>query len=313
MELTQLKYFQTVAKLGSVSKAAKELYVTQPNLSRSIMRLEEEVGMPLFDHRRGRIVLNDYGRMFLSSVDIALTELSSGLHAVRRMHEAGQNNLSLGGSVAEVLADILIGFSMKYPEIGIRQFDCSRQEMREKLLNGVFDIGVDTNQMSDRALVFELLDEKEYVMLVGAGHRLAERESISLRELSNERFICSDVRLGATFLKNICRAAGFEPDIAFEVESNELIYNLLDKNQGIACMPISHISKIYRDYPQSDIHVIHIQENIPKAQLGIIYRKDYQFSHAAKLFVEFMREWLKKEDLQVHMLTEVSREGKTIK
>lgn len=255
MELTQLKYFQTVAKLGSVSKAAKELYVTQPNLSRSIMRLEEEVGMPLFDHRRGRIVLNDYGRMFLSSVDIALTELSSGLHAVWRMHEAGQNNLSLGGSVAEVLSDIL----------------------------------------------------------VGAGHRLAKRESISLRELSKERFICSDVRLGVAFLKNICREAGFEPDIAFEVESNELIYNLLDKNQGIACMPISHISKIYRDYPQSDICVIHIQENIPKAQLGIIYRKDYQFSHAAKLFVEFMREWLKKEDLQVHMLTEVSREEKTIR
>lgn len=129
MELTQLKYFQTVAKLGSVSKAAEELYVTQPNLSRSIARLEKELGVPLFEHRRGKIVLNEYGRIFLTSVNSSFSELSTGIHTIQRLYDSNQNTLSLGGSVDDILPDILIEFSMKNPEIGIRQFDCSPKEM----------------------------------------------------------------------------------------------------------------------------------------------------------------------------------------
>lgn len=302
MELTQLKYFQTVAQMGSVSRAAQELYVTQPNLSRSIARLEKEIGVPLFEHRKGKIVLNDYGRIFLSSVDICLSELSTGVHAVKRLYDADQNNLSIGGSVDGILADMLIGFSMKYPEIGIRQFDCSQKEMREKLLSGDLDLGITGIPVDDETLVFKVLDEKEYVILVGGKHPLAKRERVSLSELKNERFICSDSRVGTDFLQQICENAGFGVKIAFEVESNELIYSLLEENQGIACMPVSHISKIQRDYPDSDVKAVSIQEKISKAQLGILYRKNYQFSHAAKQFSEFVEAWLQSESRRVEQL-----------
>lgn len=304
MELTQLKYFQTAARLGSVSKAAQELYVTQPNLSRSISRLEKEIGVPLFEHRKGKIVLNDYGRMFLSSVDICLSELSTGIHAVQRLYDAGQNNLSLGGSVDDILPDVLVDFAHAHPSIGIRQFDCSQKEMCEKLIAGDLDIGLTTAPAASDALIFEVLDEKEYVIMTGGEHRLVNREEVSLAELSGERFICSDARMGVDFLREICRKAGFEVRVAFEVESNELIYTLLEGNQGITCMPVSHISKIYRDYPDSRIHVVRIREKIPKAQLGMLYRKNYEFSHAAQLFSDFMKEWLCNENRQVHALTE---------
>ena len=78
MEISQLKYFAAVARLGNISKAAQELYVTQPNLSKSIARLEEELGVPLFEHRKGKITLNDYGRCFLASVNLSLGELENG-------------------------------------------------------------------------------------------------------------------------------------------------------------------------------------------------------------------------------------------
>lgn len=96
MELSQLRYFAAVARLGNISRAARELYVTQPNLSKSIARLEEELGVPLFEHRKGKIVLNDYGRCFLASVNLSLGELENGVRSIQRMYDATQNILALG-------------------------------------------------------------------------------------------------------------------------------------------------------------------------------------------------------------------------
>ena len=96
MELTQLRYFAAVARTGNISRAAQELYVTQPNLSKSIARLEEELGVPLFDHRKGKIVLNDYGRCFLASVNLSLGELENGVRSIQRMYASNQNVLNAG-------------------------------------------------------------------------------------------------------------------------------------------------------------------------------------------------------------------------
>ena len=68
MELSQLRYFIAVAELGNMSKAAETLFVSQPNLSTSISRLEEEVGAPLFERRRGKISLNQNGALLLKNV-----------------------------------------------------------------------------------------------------------------------------------------------------------------------------------------------------------------------------------------------------
>ena len=80
MELSQLRYFIAVAKLGNMSKAAETLFVSQPNLSTSISRLEEEVGVPLFERRRGKIALNQNGELLLKSVEQAVSLLDAGVH-----------------------------------------------------------------------------------------------------------------------------------------------------------------------------------------------------------------------------------------
>ena len=82
MELNQLHYFVTVAKVGNITKAAEQLYITQPALSRVILRLEEELGTPLFDRKGGRITLNRYGRTLLRYVEPGLNTIHEGVHAV---------------------------------------------------------------------------------------------------------------------------------------------------------------------------------------------------------------------------------------
>lgn len=299
MELSQLKYFSTVARLGNVSKAAQELYVTQPNLSKSIARLEEELGVPLFDHRKGKIVLNDYGRCFLSSVNLSLAELENGVQSIQRMYESSQNILALGSPIDDLIPDVLRSFAVAHPEIGIRQFGCSTQELVERLNRRTLDLAVTARPVGGDNFVFDELGRSEFVILVGRNHPLANRKHVSVAELAREKLICDRSRMDAQTLTAVCKQHGFSPNILFEVESSNLIYSLLASDRGVAFMPIVQIRKISREYPDSGIHMLLLSDPVEPARLGIVHRKDYEWSAAAKTFADFLRQWLADEAEEV--------------
>ena len=298
MEFTQLKYFQEVARTENISRAAAELYVTQPNLSKSIKRLEEEIGVPLFDHRKGKIVLNEYGRIFLASVNAGFEEFAKGTLAVRRLYDSKQNFLLLGSSVNDFLPDMLRDFSAGHPDIGIRQVECSLKNLRQFILDGTIDIGITSVDFEDSNFEFELLGKMDFVILTGPSHPLAQKSEISISELSNESFICDSSRLDRAHLVKICNDNGFEPKITFDLENSDLIYSLLMNNDNICFMPGAQMVKINHYYPNSGIHMLKIKDEIPPAVLGITYRKDYVFSNAAKVLLEFIHQWINREHME---------------
>ena len=306
MELSQLKYFAAVARLGNVSKAAQELYVTQPNLSKSIARLEEELGVPLFEHRKGKILLNDYGRCFLSSVNLSLGELENGIQSIQRMYESSQNILALGSSIDDLLPDVLRDFAPIYPEIGIRQFGGSLAELTERMNRRTLDLAVTARPVGGDIFVFEELGRSEFVILVGPDHPLAGQTYVSFRALSRERLICDRSRMDAETLTALCRPYGFSPNIVFEVENSGLIYSLLSSGRGVAFMPMAQIRKIYREYPNSGIRMVLLEEAVEPARLGLLYRRDYDWSAAAKTFAAFLRKWLETEAAEVAELKDIT-------
>lgn len=306
MEISQLKYFAAVAQTGSVSKAAQKLYVTQPNLSKSIARLEEELGVPLFEHRKGKILLNDYGRMFLSSVNLSLGELENGVQRIQRMYESSQNILALGCSIDDLLPDVLRDFAQLHPEIGIRQFGCSPTELTERLGRRTLDLAVTARPVGGDTYVFEELGRSEFVVLVGQEHRLAGTRCVSVRELATEKLICDRSRMDAKALGQICRSHGFSPNIVFEVENTSLIYSLLSSNRGVAFMPMAQLRKINREYPDSGIHMVLLEDDVEPASLGLLYRRDYDWSAAARTFAAFLRSWLGAEAEEVAALKNIT-------
>lgn len=296
MDLSQLRYFQMVAKTENISKAAQSLYITQPNLSKSISRLEQELGVPLFDHRKGKIVLNDYGRIFLSSVNLAFDQLNTGVESIRRVYEADQNVLSLSSPIDSLLADVLKQFSFLHPEIGIRQFSYSTEALIEHLLDRSLTLALVSWEVKEESLQFDLLGNQEFVVLIHGDHPLARQDSIWIRELAEEKFICDSSRLSRKELIRFCKPCGFDPQVCYEVESAELIYQLLEGNAGIAFMPVSQYAKIMSLHPDTRIRCLTIQDDIPCATLGIVYHKNYVFNQAAKTFVDFLYQWLAQEE-----------------
>ena len=233
MELKQLQYFQTVARCGNVTKASRELFITQPNLSKSIARLEAELEVPLFEHRQGLIELNDYGRLFLSSVDIAIDEINSGIQNVRRMYELDQNVLSLASNISAFLPDVLPRFFREHPDVGIRQADCSTVQMTERLLDRSVTLGISYEEIKHEQITFEKFGEKKYMLAVNENNPLAERKRVSVRDLEKEIFICDNSRMSRDKLTTLCKSYGFTPKINFEIQSNELLYNLVEEEHGL--------------------------------------------------------------------------------
>ena len=302
MDLTQLKYFQAAARTGNITRAAAELYVSQPNLSKSITRLEEELGVPLFDHRKGKIELNDYGRMFLSSVDIAFSELSAGVQNIQRMYAASQFVLSLGCNIRSYLADNLPAFSSSHPEIGIRQLDCTTPQLIDLLLDRSINLALSNEKLVDERIDFRLLGSKHYVIALHADHPLANRNSASFAQLKDDTFICDTSRFHLDNLRQVCQKHGFLPHVGYEIQSTDLVYGLLEANRGVAVIPIAMGCHMIDAHPSTNIRLLSIEDSLSPVIIGIGTLNSQPFSQAAQLFQDFLTDVLAEEEALIHKL-----------
>lgn len=302
MDLTQLRYFQAVARTGNITRAASELYVTQPNLSKSISKLEEELGVALFDHRKGKIELNDYGRMFLSSVDIAFAELNAGVQNIQRMYVASQYMLSLGCNIRGYLADRLPDFSTAHPQIGIRQLDCTTQQLVEHLLDRSINLALSNEPLSDDRINFRLMGSKKYVIALHGDHPLAAKKAISFGDLRDATFICDTSRFHLDSLRQACQAHGFLPQVGYEIQSTDLVYSLLAANRGVAIVPVVMGCHLIATHPDTAICIRAIDGELPPVFIGVGTLKNQSPTQAVSQFIQFISDALLKEEQMVRDL-----------
>lgn len=235
MELLQLQYFRTVARLEHMTKAAQELRIAQPALSKTIARLEEDLGVPLFDRQGRQIRLNAYGKAFLKKAETALSALEEGRREVADLAGLERGSIYLATTTLNRLSEPLGAFLAKYPDINIRISQASLEEMEQLLECGEVDFCF-TAMPIDRQGVRELPMLHEDVFLaVPPGHRFANRSSVSLTEVADDPFV--GYKEGFPFRKmndEFCRAAGIRPNVVCEVDGPEAIGNLVRAGLGVA-------------------------------------------------------------------------------
>src|SRR5262249_40871751 len=143
MDLLQLRYFQTVARYEHMTQAARELMIAQPSLSQTIARLEEELGVPLFDRQGRHIRLNQFGRTFLQRVERIFTELEDGRRELADLAGLEQGRVALSIFSTPLLADLLSAFRVEYPRVSFRlslQHTSSAREIQQQLEWGEADL-----------------------------------------------------------------------------------------------------------------------------------------------------------------------------
>ncbi|MFF4016474.1 LysR family transcriptional regulator [Streptomyces sp. NPDC001843] len=237
MELSPLKQFLVVARLEHLSRAAEELRIAQPSLSRTIARLESELGVPLFD-RGGRLRLNDSGKIFRDHVERALGELEAGRRAVVEATREGLGTVRLASETFLTLTGPLAAFKRAHPAVEIELHWSPPEEMARRLRAQEVDFCVASQSIHAEGLeAVQLFDEA-----VGVGmpldHPLAGRTSVTIDELADQPFVTA--REGHWLRRLLVRlfaARGLTPKIVCESDEHSAIAHLISAGLGIGLVP----------------------------------------------------------------------------
>lgn len=185
MNLSQLYYFRKLAQLQHYTKAAKELYITQPSLSDSISSLEQELGLSLFQKEGRNVKLTKYGREFYEYVDAALNQLDKGI-AVAKSKSGLMGGIVDIGCIPTILGDYMPGILMhyreKHPKISFNIYQGHTLRLLDELKKGTYDLAF-CSKTEDAELEFVPILAQRLILVVREDHPLARRESVKLKEL----------------------------------------------------------------------------------------------------------------------------------
>ncbi|MBO8193908.1 LysR family transcriptional regulator [Streptomyces oryzae] len=286
MDLLQLRYYQAVARYEHISRAAEELRVAQPSLSRAIARLEAELGTPLFDRQGRRIRLNQYGAMFLRHVDRALSELDDGRRAVREGRDTGLGRVGVASETLLTITHLLGSFRAAYPRADVRLFQSNAEEMGRQLRAREVDFCVASQPLTGTNLESVELAREEVLLAVPPGHRLDGRESVTIPELADEPFVTT--RRGnwqRALLDRLFAAEGLTPQLSCEGDEPGASQDMISAGLGIGFIPAmsrqvgtdSHVPVAWVRVDAPDCHRV----------VTLVWNRESYLSEAALKFREF--------------------------
>ncbi|HEU5090075.1 MAG TPA: LysR substrate-binding domain-containing protein, partial [Roseiflexaceae bacterium] len=189
MELHHLRYFEAVARLGSVTRAAEELHVAQPSLSKQIKALEGELGVALFDRVGRRVELSEGGRVLLPYARRVLREVGAARDALHEHEQLARGHVVIGAPPtigARLLPEALAAFHSQHPAIELELHEAGSAPLVRLLLEGGVDLAVvpiPAGGTQSLALFTE-----DLVVAVAPHHRLAGHASIPSAALADEDF-----------------------------------------------------------------------------------------------------------------------------
>ena len=241
MEITQLTYFKTVAKYESFTKAAMELHITQSALSRSIAQLENEIGILLFERKKGgKITLNSDGRFFLQHVIQVLNTLENTVSAVKEMAGLERGVVNVALTEAVYITHILHRFILDFPDVRLNCRLQSEAQIKASLDDGTLNFAVSDHPIYGQDLEWSSLYRDQLSVMLPPGHPLCGRKCISAAELSNDRFIISNLGFGMeSAVVKLCQQAGFTPRVVYEGTGEELCGQLVSDGIGVMIAPHS--------------------------------------------------------------------------
>ncbi|MEV6905808.1 LysR substrate-binding domain-containing protein [Amycolatopsis sp. NPDC051071] len=283
MDLLALRYFQTVARLEHVGRAAEELRVAQPSLSRTLARLEADLGVPLFDRHGRRIRLNRFGAAFLRRVDRALTELDDGRRELDDAAGLERGTVTVAAESLLVLTEPLRTFVPDHPLVDVRLSQASAARMAEQLRAGDVDLCVTSQPLSGNDIRSRVLLDEPVMLCVPAGHRLAGRGRVSLSELAGEPFLATRPGYWQRALaEHLFAKAGLELDIVCEGDEAAVLFQLIDAGLGIAFVP----SLGLRADTSTTVVWLAVDDPECRRVLSVAWRENTYLSLAAQRFRE---------------------------
>lgn len=264
----RLRALVAVGRTEHVTRAAQALGVPQPTLSRSIARLEQDLGLALFVRSGRSLRLTREGRVLLEHAERALAELDTGLRAVGRTSGGHGGRVAFGflhtlGS--STVPQLLRAFRAEHPGVRFELVQRGHDVLVELLRAGAVDLCLTSPLPDDPDLSVRALHEQQLRLVVPADHALAGRGRLRLAEAAQEAFVGLEPGYGLRATSDAwCRQAGFVPRLAFEGEEIDTVRGLVAAGLGVALLPAAG--------PSPGVVELEVVEPRTTRVLGLVWR-----------------------------------------
>jgi len=287
MELQQLRYFVCVAELGNFTRAAEKCLVAQPSLSQQILKLEKELGGPLFDRGGRKTSLTDAGRKLyeraggiLDSVDLAKREL---------VEDDDTGTVSIGAipTVAPyLLPPMLKRFVEKFPRAEVSVYEGVTESTVQACLAGDIDVGFLALPVKGEPLTAEPLFTEELLLAMASGHRLARKRRITMRDIAAEPFVLlSEAHCLGEQVLSFCKQKSCLPVVSCHSAQLLTVQELVASAHGISFIPQMAVD---RDKSKQRVYRSIAGEK-PARTIAMIWRKNRYQSPLVERFIDNAR------------------------
>lgn len=286
MELRQLEYFLMVSKLNSFTRAAENLYVSQPTVTSTIRCLEEELGIQLFDRSQKIVALTNEGHVFLKHVEHVMQDVSITITEMKNLKNLSQGTVKIAIPPAIAGSSFFKVFSLfkaDYPAIHFEIEELGSRSARQMLLRDEIELAVVVcNEPNDLLEIIPLF-EQELVACFFRGHNLLQKKCVTSLDLKNEKLLLpkDDCDLHHMALREF-RKISTPVEILYTSSQVQTLIDMAASEIGVALLARSAVENDRRiDWrPFNPSFTI---------EFGLARRRDKYLANAAQAFMNFSK------------------------
>ncbi len=287
----RLQVFYTVAKQLSFTKAAEQLFMTQPAVTFQVKQLEEHFNSRLFERSHGKIALTPAGQMVLGYAERILGLSEEMDKRVGELTGAISGPLLLGASttIAEFILPRMLGeFKARHPQVHTHMTVANSETIENRVADHTIDLGLIESPSQLPGLHTEVCCDDELVMICAPDYKLAGHKAVTPQQIAGEPYISRESGSGTRqFADNYFRQAGIAPEdlnIVMELGSPEAIKGVVETGIGVAIMSRTTVAK---DLRLGSLVAIPLEPRLIRT-LSLVYPREKFRSRLLSTFVEFV-------------------------
>lgn len=291
MDLSQLEIFLSIAEEKSFSRAAEKMLRTQPAISIAIKRLEEELGESLFDRSSKNGALTEAGRILLSYAQRMINLRDEAKESVSELRGMFRGRLTIGANESTslyLLPPLLMEYRKRHPNIKIEVFRNVSEKIPLEVQERNLDFGFLSYDPMNPQLQSLEIHRDELTLVVPPNHRLAKLKQVAVKDLGEEQFVAHNVKTPSrTKIFELFAQNRTPLNICIELATLETIKAFVLLDAGIAILPRLAVEAEINSGKLVEVQVkgMKIEKTI-----RLIYRREASLSHAAKSFLEIVKE-----------------------
>ena len=288
LDIATLTSFRTVVEEESFSRASRKLLRTQPAVSLAVKRLEEQVGHRLLDRTRPKLLLTDAGRVVFEYAQRFDAEKRKLMDELDELNNLAAGRLIIGANESSILYLLrhLRQFRWLYPKIGVRVQRSRSSQIPNQIVQGQLELGVISYAANESRLASKVIYIDHLAFIVAPQHRLAEQESVSIKDLGSEIFIAHNVI--SPYRRVVLEKFQEHQaplNMVIEMPTIEAIRRLVQSNEGVAFLPRMCVG---REIRQGSLCEVRVEEISVQRPIHLVYPEGRTLSRASKAFLELV-------------------------